>query len=76
MQKAISSKQYRKLLVWLKAARAEQGLTLRELAVLLDESHSVVGKIETGERRLDIYEYIQYCKVLKVDPKAGLKLLE
>lgn len=61
------------LISWLKNARIEQGLTMRDLGVLIDEPHQFIGKIESAERRLDIYEYVEYCKALNIDPVEGLK---
>lgn len=75
MHKSISSTTYSGFLGWLKDGRVRRGLTIRELAVLLDEHPSVVGKIETGQRRLDVFEYVQYCQVLKLAPEEGLALL-
>ena len=75
MRKTITSVKYQKLLEWLKSARNKQGLSMRDLAVKLDEPHSFVGKIETAERRLDVREYVEYCKALKLDPLEGILLL-
>lgn len=47
-------------------------MTMRELAEKLDAPHSFVGKTEQGERRLDVVEYVRYCKALGVDPAEGL----
>lgn len=76
MHKAISSDTYSLFLEWLKEGRAKRGLTIRQLAELLDEHPSVVGKIETGQRRLDVFEYCQYCEVLSLSPCDGLMLLK
>ncbi len=51
-------------------------MSMRELGAILGEPHSFVGKTETGERRLDVYEYIQYCQALSLDPEYGLGLLK
>lgn len=75
MLKSITSEKYRRLLKWLKDARCEQGLSMRDLGAMLGLPHSFVGKIETGERRLDVYEYVQYCKVLKLSAHEGLDIL-
>jgi transcriptional regulator with XRE-family HTH domain len=76
MLKANYSKTYAQFLSWLKEGRVEKGLTIRQLAELLGEHSSVIGKIEVGERRLDVYEYCQYCKALDLDPNEGLKVLK
>ncbi len=47
-----------------------------DLAVKIDEPHSFIDKIESAERRLDIYEYVIYCKALGIDPNQGLELLK
>ncbi len=49
---------------------------MRDLSDILGESHSLVQKVECLERRLDVYEYVQYCKALDIDPEQGLKLLK
>ena len=48
---------------------------MRDLAEKIDEPHSFIGKIESAERRLDVYEYVAYCEALGVNPKTGLKYL-
>ena len=58
---------------WLKNARQHQGLSMRAMAQLLGEPHSFIQKVETLERKLDVYEYVQYCDVLKIDPSEGIK---
>lgn len=75
MLKSITSDKYHSLITWLKEVRMQQDLTMRDLALLIDEPHQFVGKIESGERRLDVYEYVQYCEALGVDPAIGLKRL-
>jgi transcriptional regulator with XRE-family HTH domain len=72
MHKSITSDKYRLLISWLKDVRLENGLSMRDLADRINEPHSFVGKIETLERRLDVYEYVIYCEALGVDPKKGL----
>lgn len=75
MKKAISSPKYAALIEWLKAARLDQGLSMRDLASRLDEPHSFVQKVEILERRLDVSEYVEYCKAMSLNPKEGLDLL-
>jgi transcriptional regulator with XRE-family HTH domain len=75
MQKTIYSSEYSNLLKWLRAKRQKKGLTMRELGEKMKIHHSWVGKVEQGERRLDIMEYVSLCKALEVDPHEGLDLI-
>jgi len=75
MQKTIASNKYRKLIDLLIAARQDSGLSIRALAEKLEVSHSAVQRIEALERRLDINEYVIYCRALNIDPHKGIDLL-
>ena len=75
MIKSVYDPKYQSLLDYLKSARTGQGLTVRDLAILIDEPFQFISKIETGQRRLTVHEYVQYCEALKIDPIEGIKLL-
>ena len=75
MEKTIYSDDYARLLKWLRDQRNEKGITMRETGERLGVIHSWVGKVELGERRLDLIEYVRYCKVLEIDPHEGLDLI-
>ena len=75
MKKTIYSQEYSQLLKWLRLQRKQKGITMRELGDKLGVIHSWVGKIEQGERRLDLIEYIRLCKALEIDPHEGLDLV-
>lgn len=46
-------------------ARRKKGLTQVDVAALLDKPQSFVSKYESGERRLDVVEFLEVCKSLK-----------
>jgi transcriptional regulator with XRE-family HTH domain len=48
--------------------RTKTGVTQRELARRIGRAHSYVSRIEKGDRRLDLPEFIQWCEVLGADP--------
>ena len=75
MIKSVHHSKYQALLAYLKSARLEQGLTVRDLALLIDEPFQFVSKVETGQRRLTVHEFVQYCEALEIDPIEGVKLL-
>ncbi|MFT2092119.1 helix-turn-helix domain-containing protein [Paraglaciecola sp. 2405UD69-4] len=76
MKKSTNDQSYTRLLSWLKNERVRKGMTVRELGLLLDEPYQIVSKIEKGQRKLFVYEYVQYCEALGLDPMHGLKQLE
>lgn len=45
---------------------------MREAGELLGKPHSFIAKIETGQRRLDVIEYVWYCDKLGFNTHAGL----
>ena len=47
MIKHINDGRYKALIDWLRSARIEQGLSVRDLGKLLDEPHQFVVKIES-----------------------------
>lgn len=75
MEKTIHSKAYKALREWLVQIRYDNNLTQRQLASLLEVPYSWVGKVEQGERRLDIIEYIRMYNTLEVDPIDGLHIV-
>jgi transcriptional regulator with XRE-family HTH domain len=75
MIKSVYHLKYQALLAYLKAARLERGLTVRDAAELIDEPFQFVSKIETGQRRLTVHEFVQYCEALQIDPIEGIQKL-
>jgi transcriptional regulator with XRE-family HTH domain len=51
-------------------ARGRAGLTQRELARRLQRAHSFVGKIESGERQLNVLEFCEYVEALGAEPSS------
>lgn len=72
VEKTIYSDEYTKLLYLLWEKRNEINITMGERCGVI---HSWAGKVELRERRLDLIEYIRYCKALEVDPHEGLDLI-
>lgn len=75
MIKSINTEKYQKLLSWLKEERLSRGLSIRDLALVIDEPFQFISKIETAQRKLNIHEYVQYCEALNLDPLKGLEIL-
>ncbi len=75
MGKTIHSPEHQALRELLIAARRKAGLTQRELAERLGRPQSFVAKVEGGERRLDVIEFVALCKALAQDPAKLLRRL-
>lgn len=67
-RKSVHSKEHVALRVLWIEQRKKLGLSQRELAKKLGVTYSLIGKIETGDRRLDIFETIDYCDILELNP--------
>lgn len=75
MTKSIYSPEMVALRTWLRQKRLEQNLTMRQLAERLDRPHSFVQRIEEGDRRLDVVEFVWYCQALQIEPLDGLAIV-
>jgi len=74
-RKSIYSKQHTALRDSWVGRRKELNLSQAELANKLNVLQSLIGKIETGDRRLDIVEMIDYAHALEVDPHTVIDLI-
>ena len=66
-------------MLWLRqqlvARRHALGLTQRQLALRMGVVLSFVGKVETGERRMDIIEVLRFCYHLEMNEEETLDLV-
>lgn len=76
MIKTKNSVKYLALIAWLKAARVNKGLTTRDVGLLINEPHSFIVKLESGDKRLNVYQYVQYCEALGLNSSDGLEFLK
>lgn len=71
MNKSIYTSRYEKLLGLLREERRAAGLTQQDVADRLDKPQSYVSKYESGERRLDVIEFLDVTQAIGADP-AGM----
>jgi ribosome-binding protein aMBF1 (putative translation factor) len=69
LRKTLRSRGHQALIQILVEARERAGMTQRDLAARIKRPHSFVGRMEAGERRVDVIEFIEIAKVLGADPK-------
>ena len=73
MQKSIYKPKNNLLRQLLAEARRASGFTQIALSLKLRKPQSFVSKYESGERRLDVIEFIEISKALGVDPAKIIK---
>jgi len=49
---------------------------MREVGIRMGISHSWVEKVEAGERRLDVEEFVRLCEVIHVEPERGIAIIK
>lgn len=63
---------HQKLIVILTKARHKAKLRQLALAKMLGTSQTWVARIERGERRIDVIEFVQLARVLRLNPTRVL----
>lgn len=73
---SIYSEQYQYLIKTLREARTAKGITQRQLASALNRPQSFIAKVESGERRLDVVEFVHIARLLSLNPEAVIKKIK
>ena len=66
--KSLRTAAHRALIGILVRARIGAELTQTELARRIRRSQPWISKVETGDRRLDVIEFAELCRELKLQP--------
>ena len=64
---------YQTLLTLLRDQRERAGITQLALAEILGNTQTFISKIERGERRIDVVEFVEICDALGLDPVASFR---
>jgi transcriptional regulator with XRE-family HTH domain len=75
LTKSLHLPEHRAFCGLLVAARQKADLTQHAVAQRLGRPQSFVAKIEGGERRLDVIEFIKFAKAIEADPVKILRAL-
>jgi transcriptional regulator with XRE-family HTH domain len=70
------SKRYKTLVGLLVARRDAAGMTQSDLAARLGKSQSFVARLENGQRRITVVEFMTLAKILRFDPYKLISTLE
>ena len=64
---SVYSDEYQRVINALKKARKEKGITQAQLAEALGKPQSFIAKVESGERRLDVVEFVHLARLVDAD---------
>lgn len=70
MEKSTFTREYGILTALLRDVRQKAGLTQVQIAEKLGETQSFVSKCERGERRLDLVQLQQFCRILGIELRS------
>jgi len=73
LTKSLYTAEWEAVLQILRDARGKRGWTQEQLAKKLGRPQSLVAKVEAGERKLDVVQFIDYMRVLESDPVASMR---
>ncbi|MBW4461759.1 MAG: helix-turn-helix domain-containing protein [Nodosilinea sp. WJT8-NPBG4] len=63
MSSSVYSLRYQQFLARLKAARLDANLTQQQVAACLSVPQSFISKCESGERRVDVIELLEFASI-------------
>jgi transcriptional regulator with XRE-family HTH domain len=69
----LRSARHRALIAAIVEARDATGLSQREFAKKLNRTNNFVWRIEAGERKVDVLEFIEIAKAAGLDPLELLR---
>jgi transcriptional regulator with XRE-family HTH domain len=70
--KTLGSARHKLLVDFIISKREAAGLTQAQLAGKLGEYQSFVARLESGQRRIDVVEFIEIATALKFDPSRAI----
>lgn len=73
MQKTLGSARQKALIAFLIDSRLKAGLTQATLATKLRRYQSFVATVESGQRRIDVVEFLDFSDAIGFDPITALR---
>ena len=76
MRKSLGSARHKALIDLLIQKREAAGMTQADLAARLGEYQSFVARLESGQRRIDVVEFLDLAEILGFDPARAIANLK
>lgn len=75
MENILNTSRHRALVDLLVQKRHAAGMTQTEFAERIGEYQSFVARLESGQRRVDVVEFILFSEVLDFDPARAVNAI-
>jgi len=75
MSRTLQSARHEALIALLVETRREAGLTQAQVAKKLKRYQSYVATVESGQRRIDVVEFLDFADAIGFDPRDAIKRL-
>lgn len=76
LAKTLNSRRHKSLVDLLIKRREVIGMTQAELAARLGQYQSFVARLESGQRRIDVVEFLELSEILGFDAVQAIKTLK
>lgn len=73
--KTLGSDRHKALIAFLIQKREAVGMTQTELAAKLGEYQSFVARLESGQRRVDVVEFVELADILNFDAAKAIETI-
>lgn len=72
-RKSAFEEPYIEIIERLVARRREMGMSQADLGAAFGEDQPFISRLERRQRKIDVWEFVQLCRILKVEPGSLLK---
>ena len=76
LAKTLNSRRHKSLVDLLVKRREVVGMTQAELAARLGQYQSFVARLESGQRRIDVVEFLELSEILGFDAVQAIKTIK
>jgi transcriptional regulator with XRE-family HTH domain len=76
LRKSLGSARHKALIDLLIRKREAAGMTQADLATRLNEYQSFVARLESGQRRIDVVEFLELADAVGFDPAKVISALK
>jgi len=71
--KTIYSDEHTRFIATINSIRKAKNITQEQIAISINKPQSFVSKCLSGQRRIDVVEWLWFCKALKISPETFLR---